>query len=486
MLLVLLVPPVGVALLGAARTRAQLNGVAAGAAVLSLAFVLLLIAQVLGQGPVAFASGLLYVDALSALVFLIVGLVGFSALLYSIDYMGRDGSPHPTPVPRLRRYYAFVLLFLLTMYLVLEADNLGLLWIALEATTLVSALLVAHYGTRRAQEASWKYLILCSAGLAFALFGTLLLYLASVRTLGASASGLDWTTLLAAAPRLDPGLVRLALIFLFVGYGTKAGLAPLHTWLPDAHSEAPTPVSALLSGALLNCAMYALIRIDALTRPLPGFDLNSALFLVFGLLSVFLAALFLYTQRDLKRLLAYSSVENMGIISLGLAFGGAIGVFGSLLQMLNHATTKAALFLLGGSLAVAAGTKDLEKIQGTLAALPATGLLLLVSGLAIAGVPPFSLFSSEFLIVSAGFSGGDPVAAALLLTALGLVFGGLLIQLLRVLLGAPHHPFGPPLRATVGLSLAVGVLVAFAVGLGLVLPDPLLHLLRAAARVVTG
>ena len=483
---VLAVPLVGAGLVALARTRAQANAVAVATAFVLAGVVALLIWEVLAEGPVLAASGLLYVDDLSGLLALVVALVGFAALLYSVDYLGRTGSPHEASLPRLRRYYQLVFLFLFTMYLVAEANNLGLLWIGLEGTTLVSALLVGYYQTRRAQEASWKYLILCSVGLAFALFGTLLLYVASVHALGTGNSGLNWTTLVASGSQLDPGLVRLALVFLFVGYGTKAGLAPLHTWLPDAHSEAPTPVSALLSGALLNCAMYALVRIYAITLRMPGFTWTQWFFLIFGLLSVFLAAFFLYVQRDLKRLLAYSSVENMGIIALGLSFGGGLGLFGALYHLLNHAVTKSALFLAGGNLALAARTKDLQEIQGTLVAAPGTGALLLFGGLALAGVPPFAMFSSEFVILSAGFSQGDGVASGLLLIALALAFGALLWHLTRMLLGSPGHPYAPGTRSAVAASLGLGVVLAAALALGLLVPDPLSQLLHGAVRVVGG
>jgi len=487
MLVLLVTPLAGCGLVAVSRTRTQFNACAAVTAAALLALTLVIIDQVLVAGPTSEVSGLLYVDALSALLILVVSLVGFASLLYSIDYLGRSGSPHEASLPRLRRYYLYVLLFLFTMYLVAEANNLGILWVALEGTTLASALMVRYYQTRRALEASWKYLILCSAGLAFALFGTLLLFLASVRALGLGGSGLDWTTLVAAGSQLDPGLVRLALVFLFIGYGTKAGLAPLHNWLPDAHSEAPTPVSALLSGALLNCAMYALIRVDAITLQIPGFTLTHWLLLGFGLVSVFVAAFFILLQRDLKRLLAYSSVEHMGIIALGLAFGGLLGIFGALYHVLNHAVTKAALFLAGGNLAVAAQTKDLEKIQGTLAAIPVTGTVLLLCGLALAGVPPFSIFASEFIILSAGFAHGDAVAAILLLVALAIVFAGLVGHLAHILLGsASELRFAPGMRKAVGVTLGIGLLASLAVGLGLFLPDPLSQLLHRAAEVVAG
>lgn len=485
-LVLLVVPVVGTGVIALARTRTQANVVALAVALSLGSVAAALLQQLLTQGTQSYDGDLLYVDDLSGLLVLVVALVGVSALLYSIDYLGRSGSPHEAPLPRLRRYYQLVFLFLFAMYLVAEANNLGLLWIGLEGTTLVSALLVGYYQTRRAQEASWKYLILCSVGLTFALFGTLLLYVASVHALGPGNSDLDWTTLVASGAQLDSGLVRLALVFLFVGYATKAGLAPLHTWLPDAHSEAPTPVSTLLSGALLNCAMYALVRIYAVTLRIPGFTWTQWFFLILGLLSVFLAALFLYVQRDLKRLLAYSSVENMGIISVGLAFGGAAGLFGALYHLLNHAATKSTLFLVSGNLALTAQTKDLQEIQGALVAAPGTGALLLLGGLALAGVPPFSMFSSEFLILSAGFSQGDGLAAVLLLLGLVLAFGALVWHLSHMLLGPTSRAYARGSRTNLAASLGLGMVLAVALGIGLVLPDPLSQLLHGATQVVNG
>ena len=293
--------------------------------------------------------------------------------------------------------------------------------------------------------------------------------------------------MVASAPRLDPGTLRLALVFLFLGYGTKAGFAPLHTWLPDAHSEAPTPVSALLSAGLLKCAVYALLRVDAITLRMPGFDFANWLFLGFGLVSVVLAAFFILVQRDLKRLLAYHSVEHMGIIAVGIGFGGFLGLFGALFHMINHAATKAALFLAGGDLSIAARTKDLEEISGALTALPTTGAVLFVGGLALAGVPPFSVFTSEFLILSSGFDQGDWAAAVVLLAALAIVFGGLLLHLSRALLGpTPHRGFATARRRVAGTALAMGLLLPLVVGLGIFLPTPLSTLLHMAVRVVTG
>ncbi len=487
-LLLLLVPAAaaGIALIAPSRRGANATAVA-GAAV-SLVLVFAIVDQILTSGALTVGpGGFLYVDALSGLLLLLLSLVGLASILYSVDYLGRATSPHALPLPRLRQYYAFVLLFLFTMFLVGEANNLGLLWIALEGTTLVSALLVGFYHTPRSIEASWKYLILCTVGLIFALFGTLLLYLADVSAVGSSGASLDWTALIREAPHLDPGIMRLALVFLFLGYGTKAGFAPLHTWLPDAHSEAPTPVSALLSAGLLKCAIYALLRVDAITLRMPNFTFSTWLFLSFGVVSVVLAAFFILIQRDLKRLLAYHSVEHMGIISLGIGFGGVLGLFGALFHMVNHAATKATLFLAGGDLASAAGTKDLEEISGALTALPGTGAVLFIGGLALAGVPPFSVFASEFLILTAGFAGGAWIAAVILLVALAIVFGGLLLHLSRALLGpTPTRGFSRERGPVIGTALGLGILLPIVIGLGVFLPTPFAALLHDAVQVVIG
>lgn len=487
MLFLLASPLVAAAVVAVAPGRRSVNGAAVAGALSGLVLVLVLVDQLLTTGPVVEPYGLLAIDALSGVLLLLLSVVGLASVVYSVDYLGWEDSPHPVSLERLRRYHVLVLLFLFTMFLVAEANNLGLLWIAVEGTTLASALLVGFYHTKRAVEASWKYLVLCTVGLVFALFGTILFYLASQASLGPSGASLEWTALVAEAPQLDPGLVRLALVFLFIGYGTKAGLAPLHTWLPDAHSEAPTPVSALLSAGLLKCAIYALLRVDAITVRMPGFTFATWLFLGFGLVSVLLAAFFILVQRDLKRLLAYHSVEHMGIISIGIGFGGFLGLFGALFHMINHAATKATLFLAGGNLAVSAHTKDLEEVSGALTALPATGGLLLVGGLALAGVPPFSVFSSEFLIITAGFSGAYWAAAVLLLVALAIVFGGLLMHLSRALLGPrPHQGFTTLPRRYVATALSLGLLFPFVVGLGLLLPTPLSTLLHQAVQVVSG
>jgi hydrogenase-4 component F len=301
-----------------------------------------------------------------------------------------------------------------------------LLWIMMEGTTLASALLVGFYNTEGAVEAGWKYLIVCTVGIAFALFGTIVLYLAAVKAGMNPASALDWVSLMNAAPHigLDPHLVKLAFVFVIVGYGTKIGFVPMHSWLPDAHAEAPTPISALLSAVLLNCAMYALMRYDAIVSHSVGLAFPHVLLLIFGVMSMVVAGLLILVQRNLKRLMAYSSIEHMGIIAIGLGLGGPLGLFGALLHTFNHSVAKSLLFFGAGNVRRNLGTLRIDELQGISRTMPQTTAALLVGGLAIVGLPPFSLFISEFAILSEAFAQARYLVAILFLVVLSVVFGG--------------------------------------------------------------
>ena len=313
-------------------------------------------------------------------------------------------------------------LFLFTMVSVCLSANLGFLWIMMEGTTLASALLVGFYNTEGAVEAGWKYLIVCTVGIAFALFGTIVLYLAAVKAGMSPAAALDWVSLMNAAPRLglDPHLVKLAFVFVIVGYGTKIGFVPMHSWLPDAHAEAPTPISALLSAVLLNCAMYAVMRYDAIVSRAAGPAFPHTLLLIFGVMSMVVAGLLILVQRNLKRLMAYSSIEHMGIIAIGLGLGGPLGLFGALLHTFNHSVAKSLLFFSAGNVRHNLGTLRIDAISGMSRTMPQTSAALLVGSVAIAGLPPFGLFVSEFAILSEAFTQARYfVALALLDRALG-------------------------------------------------------------------
>ncbi|MDO8690667.1 MAG: proton-conducting transporter membrane subunit, partial [Dehalococcoidia bacterium] len=301
--------------------------------------------RVFREGPASAWGDLLYVDALGALLIVVIVLVGFLAAIYSVGYMRREVEHGKVASSRLGGYYLCYHAFIWTMLLAGMVNNLGLLWAAIEATTIVSALLVGFYRSKAALEAAWKYLILCTVGITFALFGVLLTYYASIHGLGEEA-GLSWTTLVAHAGQLDPGLMKLAFVFVLVGFGAKAGFAPLHNWLPDAHSQAPSPVSAVLSGVLLKCGLYGVLRFYLVASGATGPEFSSRLLMGFGLVSVVVAVPFILVQTDLKRLLAYHSVEHIGLIAVAIGLGGPLGLYAGLLHLFNHAMAKALLFFV--------------------------------------------------------------------------------------------------------------------------------------------
>ena len=421
-------------------------------------------------------------DGLTAFFLLNIGLIVALVLVYSIGYLrhipaGRFSSP--------RWFYSLTFLFVFTMMAVYLSANLGMLWICVEATTLASALLVGFYNTKGAVEAGWKYLVVCTVGIAFALFGTIALYLAAVKCGVDPASALDWGALMNAAPRLAAtrDLVKLSFVFVAVGYGTKIGFVPMHSWLPDAHAEAPTPISAMLSAVLLNCALYALLRFDTITSRAIGSGFSHTLLLIFGGLSVGAAALLMVVQRDLKRLLAYSSIEHMGIVAIGIGIGGPLGLFGALLHTFNHSVAKSMMFFTAGNMRESFGTLRMRRIRGMARSVPWTGASLVVGTLAIAGLPPFGLFISEFMILSAAFSASRYFIAILLLVALSVVFGALLHNFQRMLAGKRVEA---PAKLKLQFSdfAAMGVCTALLLALGVRIPDVFANLLQRAMVVL--
>jgi hydrogenase-4 component F len=335
-----------------------------------------------------------------------------------------------------RRYFLWFHLFLATMLAVSVMNNLGLLWVGIELTTLVSVLLVAFYQKGAALEAAWKYLIMGSVGIAFALLGVIFLYFAGIDRFGENAGPLNWTTLSQGAERLDPQWTMIAFIFVLVGFGTKAGLAPMHFWLPDAHSQAPSPVSAVLSGVLLNTALYAVLRVFIIANTtLQGRAEGFLIF--FGLLSIAITVPFILVQHDLKRILAYSSVEHMGIITLGVGIGGALGIYGALLHMFNHSLAKSLLFFAAGNINQKYHSKRVDRISGIVKVMPVTGVVFLIGAFAITGAPPFNLFISEFTIMLAGFQEGHFVITALFVLLIAMIFAGVTYYTVRMAFGEP-------------------------------------------------
>lgn len=436
---------------------------------------------VFAGGPLLWAD-LLYADALSALLVAVVVLVGWGGAAYSIGYLRHDVSEGHLVAVQQRWFVQWYQLFLAAMLATVLVENLGLMWAAVEATTLASAVLVGFYRTRAAHEAAWKYLLICTVGITFALFGVLLAYYAGARALGDGEAALSWRALVAAAPRLDPGLMRLSFIFVLVGFGTKAGFAPLHTWLPDAHSQAPTPVSAVLSGVLLPCALYAILRFHVIAAGTLGPSFSSDLLLWFGVLSAVVAVPFVLIQRDIKRLLAYSSIEHIGLIAVAIGIGGPIALFAAGLHLLAHAVGKALLFFAAGNIAVRYGTRTMARITGAARVMPVSGSIVLLGALALAGSPPSPLFVSELGMLGAGVAAGRLPTVALLLACLALVFAGLVYHASRMAFGTTSA------RVLQGESrwgaALVGVpLVGLAV-LGVFLPPPLVSALQQVAAVL--
>lgn len=436
---------------------------------------------VLLDRPVRALGGLVVVDELGAFVLLIIVAVAAVCVGGSPGYLRHERSLRPGDT---RRYWAFMLWFVGGLATVPLFNNLGLVWVAVEATTIVSALLVGFARTPHAIEAAWKYLILGSVGIGFALLGTLLAYASSVALLGEVSDALDWTRLVSVAPGLDPGLMRLAFLFALVGYGTKMGLAPFHTWLPDAHSQAPSPVSALLSGATLTVSLYALARFHLVASGTLGPGFSSALLVAFGLLSLVVALPFIVAQTDLKRLLAYSSIEHIGLCTLALGFGGSIALGALALHLLVHGLTKASVFLSAGGLVETGRSRQIARLSGGLEADPVNGRAFLGGAVLLSGLPPSALFVTEIAIVFGGFSAGWGAAAAVTAVLLGLIAAAFLYHVVRVSFGRPRFAAGArPARWRVAAIATPLVTVAL---LGIWTPEPLSHAIAGVVAVLRG
>jgi hydrogenase-4 component F len=384
---------------------------------------------------------------------------------------------------RVRLFYALFQLFIFTMLFAVTTDNLGVMWVAIEGTTLATVFLVNLHDNHTGLEAAYKYLILSSVGIALAFLGTVLMYYAAASQL--SEIGLSWTSLVEVASRLDPGIVKLAFVFILIGYGTKAGLAPMHTWLPDAHSEAPAPISALMSGVLLNVGLYALMRFKAVTDITAGPAFASTWLMRFGLLSLGLSAAFLISQRNYKRMLAYSSVEHTGIVALGLGFGGYWGILGALLHMVNHALSKSMLFILSGSILLKYRTTEIRRVRGLMKVAPWTGFAFLCGILSLIGLPPFGPFVSEFIIFRAGFAAHSAAYAVIGVCLLAVIFAGMLGSVNSMLYGESSEPLQPgdPVRWPL-TPVALNMVLLLA--LGLTLPNGVLEFLGGILKVIGG
>jgi hydrogenase-4 component F len=432
-------------------------------------------AETTRTGPVVL--GVLRADALSAWMLLVVGAVAIVACWASVHYVRQDPGGHN------RRYLILVQLFLAAMSLAVLADNLGLLWIAVEATTIVTAFLVGHRRTRASVEAAWKYVVLCSVGIAVAFLGTVCVYAAAVAAGSEGLSALNWTHLTAGAASLDHDLMRLAAGLTLLGFGTKAGLAPMHAWLPDAHSQAPAPVSALMSGVLLSVAFYAILRYKTIFDVVLGTGYVRVLLTIAALASLAVAAALLIAQQDYKRMLAYSSIEHMGLIALAAAIGSRLAVAAALLHILGHGLAKAAAFTGAGSILHLYGSPRVDAVRAMATGRPVLAAAFGAALAALLGLPPFSLFSSELGIARAGLAGGAGWQTAAAFAIVLVAFAALVRLGTAMLLGTPGmQTVLPPGRSHAGPALAA---LAAAAVLGITL-GPLQSVLDAAATIAGG
>jgi len=479
--LVLGIPLVGAAVLGLAGHRDFARDINAAFSLGTLIAAGALTARVISEGPIFAWNREFFVDPLNVFLVTLTAFVAFTTALFSRPYMQVEKEHGKMTPNRLRLYHSMYQLFSFTMLLALLTNNMGILWVAMEAATLTTVLLVSVYRTAASLEAAWKYFILCGVGIAQALFGTVLLYMAAEKVVGAEGGALLWTHLDAVKHQLDPRIITLAFAFLFIGYGTKVGLVPVHNWLPDAHAEGPTPVSAVLSGLLLNVALYAILRCKVLTDGALQGPLAGQLMIGFGLLSVVAAAFFISRQRDAKRMFAYSSIEHMGLMTFAFGVGGPVATYAGLLHMTVHSLIKSAIFFAVGHASQKAGTQIMKEIRGLIRVSPMVGWGLMLGTLAILGMPPFGVFASEFLILTTAMR-EQPWATPFLLLALGVAFASMFGRVQPMVFGEtalkplPHQPAAIPVFIHLGLGLM----------LGLYIPPYLDEWYRQAARMVAG
>jgi len=434
---------------------------------IELIFVFCIVLEVFANGPRTISS-YFAIDYLGAIVLLIIGTVGCAVQWYSIGYLKSEMAKKIIGFNRVRQYFVLTNLFIFAMLFSAVTTNPILLWIAIEATTLSTAFLISFYNKPTALEAAWKYLIINSVGLLLAFFGTLLFSYPALNS--GHTILINWNILLANAGTIDPFIAKVAFIFILIGYGTKMGLVPMHTWLPDAHSKAPAPVSSLLSGVLLNVAFLAILRFKVLSDVMVGPKFSQDLLIAFGLLSMLVAAFIILVQKNYKRLLAYSSIEHMGIIALGFGFGG-VGAFAALLHMMYHSLAKSILFLSAGNIFLKYSSTKIVNIRGMLRVLPTTSIVLIIGFLAITGVPPFGIFLTEFSILSAGIT-AHPLVVVLALFAMALVFIGFLMHVISMIFGEKEESIAQGEAS--GTIAPIVVLVIIFITLSVYIP-PALH-----------
>lgn len=444
--------------------------------------------QVLVLGEISYnmLGGLFYLDSLSVLFLDIVVVLSFVVSIYSVGYIERDLEEGLIEEGRIRLFYILLYCFIFTMILALTVRNLGIMWIAIEATTLASAFLVGFYNKGESIEAAWKYVIICSVGITIAFLGIVFIHLASLQVVKVSQM-LDFTALMENAGTLATPLLRIAFILILVGFGTKAGLAPMHTWLPGAHSQAPSPISALLSGVLLNSAMYAIIRVVSIVnKNMEDTVFTGRALITMGMLSIVMAAVLIISQRQYKSLLAYSSIEHMGIIAIAMGVFTPAAIMGGLLHVINHSFTKGMLFLCAGNILQKYQTGKISRIKGILKALPISGTAFMIGLLAIAGTPPFSVFASEFNIMAAIFADHKMVVGAIFIVLLGIIFSGIVYCLFGMFYGEADSDKVPKGEKNImGVIAILALLIVISVT-GIYLPNSIMKLISQAQLIIMG
>jgi len=486
LMLLLLVPLVAGLLCLATNSRAWWERLNLGAFAVVAGLTFKVAGDVVAHGTVTALGGFLRADALSALVLALTGFVSLVCAIYAVGYFRRDERDGRVTHAQLRRYYVLTPLFVCAMLLVPLADNLGVMWVAIESTTLASVLLVTFYNQKTSFEAGWKYIIIGSVGISLALFGTVFTYYSAVGLLGPEThGGMNWSVLVGVADKLNPQAMRLAFILVLLGYGTKAGLAPMHTWKPDAYAEAPVPAATMLGAAFINCAIYAIMRFDVLAEKCLGHAFPGNLLAGFGVASILVAAPFVLVQRNFRRLLAYSSIDHAGIMAAGLGFGGKLGTLGAALHMLFHGVTKPLLFFCAGSVQQHFSTPYFRKVRGVIRALPWTGGLFLLGTLAVTGTPPFSIFQSEFNILSGALAADHGWAALLFIAGVVTIFTGFLVHMAKMNLGNPLAEMPRPTACPWKMGAMISVTVVIVI-LGFWLPVPLFQLVQQSAQIIGG
>lgn len=435
--------------------------------------------EVFAKGPMLAGGTFFFVDAFNVYLAVLTSFVSMTTAVFSRRYMRREREHGRVGHVGMLFYHAMFQLFIFAMLLCLLTNNIGVLWIAMELATLSTVLLVSLYRTPTAIEAAWKYFILCGVGISQALFGTVLLYFAAEKVLGEGGDALLWTNLSQVSDKLEPTVLSLAFVFLMVGYGTKVGLVPLHNWLPDAHSEGPTPISAVLSGLLLNIALYALVRCKVLVDGSTHTHHAGNIMMGFGLLSILVAAFSLLRQKDIKRMFSYSSIEHMGIATFAFGLGGPIATFGALLHMLVHSLAKSAIFFTVGHASQMHRTQEMDKIKGLFRGNPLVGWGMMFGVMAIVGMPPFGIFTSEFLILTATIKDA-PLLTPFLLLGFGVAFAALFRKVQPMVTGeVPLHQ--RPLKVA---HLPVLFHMALVLIIGVYLPDFLSRWFHTAVELL--